>query len=140
MIKIKGKNMIPKDTILRVVRLTDNLKEISHMYCKALGFEVLGKVEDQDEFDGMVLGHPQHAYHIEFSRTNGMDVVNDQTQNNFLVFYLPCSREWERACRGMIDAGFVMVKSYNPFWNRVGRTFEDIDGCRVVLQNRDWSV
>lgn len=99
MFKVQEKTMIPKDAILRVVRLTDNLKEISQMYCKALGLEVLAQVEDQDKFDGVVLGHPKHAYHIEFSRSHGMEVGKALSQDNLLVFYLPCSREWERTCR-----------------------------------------
>ncbi len=26
----------------------------------------------------------------------------------------------------------------NPYWDKLGRTFEDPDGYRVVLQNADW--
>ena len=40
----------------------------------------------------------------------------------------------------MIAAGFVQVESYNEYWDVVGKTFEDIDGYRVVLQNQEWSV
>ena len=132
--------MIPKDSILRVARLSDNLMDISMMYVQALGFEVLDQFEGQDGFDGVVLGHPNQAYHLEFSCSHGMEVSNASTTDNLLVFYLPCSREWERACRSMIDAGFVVVESHNPYWDRVGKTFEDFDGYRVVLQNRDWSA
>ncbi len=32
------------------------------------------------------------------------------------------------------------VKSYKDYWDCVGKTFEDIDGYRVVLQNREWTV
>ncbi len=35
----------------------------------------------------------------------------------------------------MQEAGFSLVPSYNPYWDRTGKTFEDIDGYRVVLQN-----
>ncbi|MFD2178416.1 hypothetical protein [Veronia pacifica] len=31
--------------------------------------------------------------------------------------------------------GFTLVPSYNGYWDLVGKTFEDIDGDRVVLQN-----
>jgi len=27
----------------------------------------------------------------------------------------------------------------NPYWKRNGRTFEDVDGYRVVLQNGTWA-
>jgi hypothetical protein len=34
--------------------------------------------------------------------------------------------------------GYEPVKSYNPYWDRKGKTFEDVDGYRVVLQNSTW--
>jgi len=42
------------------------------------------------------------------------------------------------ACAKMIGAGFMQVSSLNPYWDIGGETFEDIDGCRVVLQNSAW--
>jgi hypothetical protein len=36
-------------------------------------------------------------------------------------------------------AGFAAVKAFNPYWDEKGKTFEDADGWRVVLQNAGWS-
>ena len=30
------------------------------------------------------------------------------------------------------------VKAFNPYWDRKGKTFEDPDGYRVVLQQASW--
>jgi hypothetical protein len=30
------------------------------------------------------------------------------------------------------------VASFNPYWDRHGRTFADADGYRVVIQNQAW--
>ncbi|WP_425536797.1 hypothetical protein [Ensifer adhaerens] len=38
----------------------------------------------------------------------------------------------------MRDAGFLPVPSFNPFGDRNGKTFEDPDGYRTVLQNAAW--
>jgi hypothetical protein len=38
----------------------------------------------------------------------------------------------------MQHAGFAPVPSYNPYWDVTGRTFEDPDGYRVVLQCAAW--
>ena len=38
----------------------------------------------------------------------------------------------------MEEAGYVAVPSLNPYWDRRGRTFEDPDSYRVVLQNAAW--
>ncbi len=39
----------------------------------------------------------------------------------------------------MQSAGFNQVPSYYPYWDVVGKTYEDLDGYRIVLQNREWS-
>ena len=132
--------MIPRDATLRVVRPTDNLSKITAMYSNALGFEMLRQYKDQDGFDGVVLGHEKHGYHLEFVHQQGASVGMAPTQDNLLVFYIDCSRLWERNCRSMIDAGFSVVESNNPYWDGVGKTFEDLDGYRVVLQNCDWDI
>ena len=36
------------------------------------------------------------------------------------------------------NAGHEPVKPFNPYWDKNGRTFEDPDGYRVVLQNAEW--
>jgi Questin oxidase-like len=33
---------------------------------------------------------------------------------------------------------FESVKAFNPYWDRNGKTFEDPDGYRVVLQHANW--
>jgi hypothetical protein len=38
----------------------------------------------------------------------------------------------------LINAGFKSVISFNPYWDANGRTFEDHDGYRLVLQNAEW--
>ena len=40
----------------------------------------------------------------------------------------------------LVENGFGRVKSFNPYWDVSGRTFEDADGYRLVLQNAAWSV
>ena len=34
--------------------------------------------------------------------------------------------------------GCEPVEAFNPYWDKRGRTFEDPDGYRVVLQNARW--
>jgi len=54
------------------------------------------------------------------------------------VLYYPDAGDWQAAVDRMRGAGFAPVKSFNPYWDRNGRTFEDADGYRVVLQNARW--
>jgi hypothetical protein len=124
---------------MRVVRPTDNLAAIAEMYAKGLGFDVLAEFEDHRGFDGVILGHPKQPYHIEFTSQRGHEVGEAPTRDHLLVFYIPGKNDWETGCEQMISAGFRKMPSYNPYWDLQGRTFEDIDGYRVVLQNAAWT-
>ncbi len=132
--------MISRDTKLRVARPTDNLQQITEMYVAGLGFELIGRFEDHDGFDGSIIGHVQHLYHLEFTHHRGTKVGQAPTQDNLLVFYIPDQADWQAACTRILNAGFQLVTSYNPYWDVVGKTFKDVDGYRVVLQNRDWTA
>jgi hypothetical protein len=57
-----------------------------------------------------------------------------------LVFYLPDEREWRAAVARLERAGNRPVESFNPYWDKRGRTFEDPDGYRVVLENESWTL
>jgi hypothetical protein len=38
-----------------------------------------------------------------------------------------------------LNAGFRRVAPFNPYWEVRGRTYEDADGYRIVLQQAEWS-
>ena len=124
---------------MRVARPTDKLAAIAEMYAKGLDFAVLAEFKDHHGFDGVILGHPKQPYHIEFTSQRGHQVGKAPTRDHLLVFYVSNRDEWEAGCAQMISAGFREVPSYNPYWDVQGRTFEDIDGYRVVLQNAAWN-
>ena len=109
------------------------------MYAAGLGFTVLAQFTDHEGFDGVILGHPRHPYHLEFTRQRGHLVGRAPSKDHLLVFYIPEADEWAEGCGRMLAAGFRRVPSYNPYWDVHGWTFEDVDGYRVVLQNSAWS-
>ena len=123
---------------LRIARPTDNLERIVDMYVGGLGFERLGGFEGHSGFDGAMIGHAGSGYHLEFTHQRGHQVGRAPTQDHLLVFYLEDRNDWESQCGAMEAAGFERVKSYNPYWEQSGATFEDVDGYRVVLQNTKW--
>ena len=125
---------------LRVARPTDKLESIVEMYRTGLELEVLGSFDGHDGFDGVMLGRHGSDYHLEFTREHGRTVAKPPTPENLLVFYVPELESWEASCARMVEAGFEIVPSHNPYWDARGRTFEDPDGYRVVLQRADWPV
>jgi catechol 2,3-dioxygenase-like lactoylglutathione lyase family enzyme len=123
---------------LRVARPTDDLDALVRFYRDGLGFRVLGAFRDHAGFDGVMLGHAGSAYHLEFTHNAGHKVGRAPTQDNLLVFYLPDREQWAQAIARMERAGYPPVTSFNPYWDQHGKTFEDPDGYRVVLQNATW--
>ncbi len=123
---------------LRVARPTDDLAAVLTFYRDGLGMQVLGSFENHDGFDGVMLGSPGAAYHLEFTCKAGHRAGKAPTDDNLLVFYLPDRDEWQAVIRRLEQAGCQPVKSFNPYWDQRGKTFEDPDGYRVVLQNASW--
>jgi hypothetical protein len=124
---------------MRVARPTDNLALIAKMYVTGLGFTVLSEFTDHEGFDGIILGHSNQTYHLEFTSQRQHKVGRAPTKDHLLVFYIPDRHDWEKTCDEVLAAGFREVDPYNPYWRIDGRTFEDLDGYRVVLQNGPWS-
>ncbi len=130
--------MITSQTTLRVARPTDRLEAVVDFYTTGLGLYIIGHFEDHDGFDGVMLGIPGASYHLEFTRKRGHEVGRAPTEDHLLVFYLPDRAEWQRVIDRMRGAGHSPVASFNPYWDKLGVTFEDPDGYRVVLQGAAW--
>jgi len=123
---------------LRIARPVRDLERTQSMYRDGLGLRVIGSFKDHDGFDGVMLGAPALHYHFEFTRCTTHPVAASPTPEDLAVFYIPDRAEWERVSASMRAAGFKATASFNPYWEVRGRTFEDADGYRVVLQNADW--
>ncbi len=130
--------MVPKSAILRVTRPTDNLNEITDMYVNGLGVRLLGSCEDHNGFDGSIIGHESHPYHLEFIHHRGSVVGSTPTQDSLLIFYMPQHEIFTQCCERIDKTGFIVVPADNDYWNLVSKTFEDLDGYRVVLQEKLW--
>jgi hypothetical protein len=122
-------------TTLRVARPTNHLAAITQMYARGLGLSVLAEFVDHDGFDGFILGEQDVPYHLEFTNQRGTVASGAPSAEHLLVFYIADFSDWAQRCATMIAAGFRHVSSHNPYWDKDGRTFEDVDGYRVVLQN-----
>lgn len=129
--------MIP---ILRVVRPTDDIRALLTFYCDGLGLQQLNSFTGHNGYDGVMLGHAAAPYHLEFTHRAGQVVGRAPTADNLLVFYLPDAAAWQAAVQRMVAHGFAPVPADNPYWDERGRTFEDPDGYRVVLQLAQWTL
>ncbi len=110
------------------------------MYCRGLGLRVVGSFQNHEGFDGVMLASANAGYHFEFTRCRTHAVAPTPTPEDLMVLYIPNETEWTTRCNDMLAAGFTQVASFNPYWDNCGRTFEDPDGYRVVLQQAEWNT
>jgi hypothetical protein len=110
------------------------------MYCAGLSLQLLSSFEDHDGFDGVMIGMPGSYYHFEFTRHRVDPVKPTPTPEDLFVIYVPDPEDWNQACGQMKAAGFAQVSSFNPYWEISGRTFEDADGYRIVVERSGWRV
>lgn len=129
--------MIPK---LRVARPSNDLAALRAFYVEALRMSELYAFAKHDGFDGLMVGHPQAPYHLEFTRQAGHVAPAAPTAEHLLVFYYPERADWEAAVARMQSHGHLPVPAHNPYWDRQGLTFADPDGYRVVLQQAAWTA
>ena len=121
----------------RVARPSDNLKEVFKFYRDGLGLDVLFSGKD-GKWDGGAVGRNGAPYELEFENVEGETYGKAPSQENLLVFFIPGKAEWETAVERMKKHGYQPVKTENPWGSEDGKTFEDVDGYRVVLKNQDW--
>lgn len=124
----------PMRAHLRIARPVSDLPRSVHMYMHGLSLRELGRFADHEGFDGVMLGDPGSGFHFEFTVCRHHPVSPSPTPEDLLVFYVPDPQDWDARCRAMLEAGFEEVESFNPYWSRLGRTFADHDGYRVVIQ------
>jgi len=127
-------------THLRVARPVSDLARTRDMYCRGLGLRVVGSFKEHHGFDGVMLGVPGASYHFEFTHSRNRLVSPTPTIEDLVVFYIlhpvgsgMASNVHEHAgCRVQARAGVQSVLGAK------GRTYEDFDGYRVVLQRAEW--
>jgi catechol 2,3-dioxygenase-like lactoylglutathione lyase family enzyme len=116
---------------IRWARPTDRLDAVLAFYRDGLGLTEIGSFRDHAGYDGVMLGLPDAAVHLEFTQHRGGSPCPAPTRDNLLVLYL--GEERDAAAARLRAAGYVPVEPENPYWSADGLTFEDPDGWRVVL-------
>lgn len=130
--------MSPEVRHVRFARPVTDPGRSAAAYCAALDMQVLGRFDDHDGFDGVMVGDPEQGFHFEFTRDRRQPVTPAPTREDLVVFYVPDPVEWDRRCRALLAAGFEEVAPRNPYWRQQGRSFRDQDGYLVVVQRAAW--
>jgi catechol 2,3-dioxygenase-like lactoylglutathione lyase family enzyme len=117
---------------LRVARHTDRLEEVVAFYRDGIGLAELGRFSGHDGYDGVFLGIPGTAAHLEFT-AGGDHPAPEPHPESLLVLYLETQQELD-AIAARIDRR--ETKPANPYWRRHARAFADPDGYLVLLTLR----
>ncbi|WP_330992637.1 VOC family protein [Pluralibacter gergoviae] len=125
---------------MRIARPVSDLEASYGMYARGLGLQKIASFIDHDGFSGVMLGLDNLPWHIEFTCCHQHPVKPAATEEDLLVLYYPDAAEWQLTCAKMVDAGFMAVNAFNPYWDKKGQTFADADGYRTVIQNSCWPV
>lgn len=118
---------------VRVARPTDRLEEVVAFYEQGLGLPRIGSFEGHAGYDGVMLGLPGHAYHLEFTRHAEGSPCPAPTRDNLLVLYIEDAEHLARLRARIEGLGHRPVEPENPYWRDKSVTYEDPDGWRVVL-------
>ncbi|MDP3421051.1 MAG: VOC family protein [Thiobacillus sp.] len=120
---------------VRIARPTDQLEAIQRFYCIGLGLPLIGSFKAHDGYDGIMLGLPDHIYHLEFTRKASGSPCPAPSEDNLLVIYVANALEREAIYQRLERIGAKEVQPENPFWLGRSRTYADPDGWRVVICN-----
>jgi hypothetical protein len=124
---------------VRIARPVTNLSRAEAMYRNGLGLVRLGQFHDHEGFDGVMLGEPDGAYHLEFTHRRSRPLEPTPTSEDLLVYYVSDRQAWLHRCEAMVPAGFKEVAPLNPYWAKSGRTFADPDAYLVVVNCASWT-
>lgn len=120
---------------VRVARQTDQLAAIKRFYCEGLGLPVLSEFTGHDGYDGLIVGLPGRAYHLEFLQHEAGSPGTAPNKESLLVFYIPNAASVQEAAQKLIEMGYSQVVPQNPWWReRQAIAIEDPDGWQVILQ------
>ncbi len=119
---------------VRVARPTDKLPEVERFYCEGLGLKRLGSFEKHSGYDGVMLGLPGFAYHLEFTQHEHGSPCPAPSADNLLVLYIPDRQSINKIVQRLARLGYPEAEPENPYWKEKGAvTIADPDGWRLVL-------
>lgn len=118
---------------VRIARPTDQLDAVVRFYRDGLGLRVIGSFSNHAGYDGVMLGLPGQAYHLEFTQKASGSPCPAPSEDNLLVLYVKDASERESLCVRLEAIGAKSVEPENPYWLGKSRTFADPDGWRVVI-------
>lgn len=118
--------------ILRVARHTEQLEEMARFYTEVLGLEVLGNFQNHAGYGGIMLGHKNRGWHLEFTQSD-RSARHNSDADDLLVFYPTTLDEYHKILERIQRHKIKQITPENPYWIDNGIVIADPDRFKIVL-------
>lgn len=118
----------------RFARHTQKIESLVYFYTSILNFEVLGKFENHDGYDGVFLGIEGQNWHLEFTQ-NAEKPLSQFDEDDALVFYPETTEKFDEILENLKKFEVPILQPKNPYWKENGICFEDCDHYKIIVSN-----
>lgn len=116
----------------RYARHTQKIESLIYFYTSVLNFEILGKFENHDSYDGVFLGIKGENWHLEFTQ-NQEKPQSHFDEDDALVFYPKTQESYDEILENLKKFEVPLLESKNPYWRNKGVCFEDCDHYKIIV-------
>ncbi len=118
----------------RYARHTQKIESLIYFYTSVLNFEILGKFENHDGYDGVFLGIEGQNWHLEFTQ-NTEKPLSQFDEDDALVFYPETTEKFDEILENLKKFEVPILQPKNPYWQENGICFEDCDHYKIIVSN-----
>ena len=116
----------------RYARHTQKIESLIYFYTSVLNFEILGKFENHDGYDGVFLGIKGENWHLEFTQ-NEEKPQSHFDEDDALVLYPKTQETYEEILENLKKFEVPLLEPKNPYWRDKGVCFEDCDHYKIII-------
>lgn len=116
----------------RYARHTSKIESLIEFYTSVLNFEVLGKFENHDGYNGVFLGLKGENWHLEFTQ-NEEKPQSKFDEDDALVFYPNSPKAYDDILENLKKFEVPILEAKNPYWKNKGICFEDCDHYKIII-------
>ena len=120
--------------VFRYARHTQNLDKLIYFYTSVLEFEVIGKFEAHNGYDGVFLGKAGENWHLEFTQ-DGHLPESQFDEDDILVFYPETLVEFQKILANLEYYKVPLLTPKNPYWKENGICFQDCDHHNIIVSD-----
>lgn len=118
----------------RVARHTQSLEIMIAFYCDILNFEILGRFENHNKYNGVFIGLKDSTWHLEF--TESKEKANHITdEDDILVFYSKSIAQHNAILKNITENHIIKHQAKNPYWRKNGLLIKDPEGFNIIISD-----